>query len=219
VSWDRQTLAIMPDAGVGHVHLLRHGEVETGAERVCRGHADVPLSALGLEQTDRAARALLSRWSPDRVVSSDLGRCRALAEALSPHAELTPRLREQHMGAWEGRTWRALTAEDPAGVTAYWDDYVNARPTGGEAWRETFQRVVRWWEEQDVIGRRVVVVTHVGVIRALLCHWLGLGPEQGLRWAPAYATETRVIVGQAGVVVEAVGDASALTPPPPAHAP
>jgi alpha-ribazole phosphatase len=109
------------------------------------------------------------------------------------------------MGAWEGRTWAELSEADGAAVTAYWDDYVNARPTGGESWREAAARVVRTWEALGALEGRLVVCTHVGPIRALLCHWLGLGPEQGLRFAPAYGTETRVLLADAGAVVERIG--------------
>jgi broad specificity phosphatase PhoE len=113
------------------------------------------------------------------------------------------------MGAWEGRTWESLTVQDPDAVNAYWADYVDAVPPGGESWRACQARIVRWWERSAgdwPDGGRVVLVTHVGVIRALMCHWLGLGPDQALRFAPACASHTEVLLADAGVVVEALGE-------------
>lgn len=206
--FDAATQRILPSARLCRVHLFRHGEVQGGTGRYCRGQADVPLSARGMEQARAAVAWYAGRHPPpDRVFSSDLGRCRSLAERFGLPVELVPALREQHMGAWDGRTWEELTLADPEGTLAYWGDYVNARPPGGESFGEVYARATAWWEQVAPEGR-VVVVTHIGVIRALLCHWLGLGPGEALRWAPGYATHSRVLLAEAGAVVESFGEAT-----------
>jgi broad specificity phosphatase PhoE len=199
--FDQPTARIIPSEWTTRVHLFRHGEV--AGSRVCRGQSDPPLSPRGLEQT-AAAAARVPR--PDVIVSSDLSRCMALARAIGGDVVAVPELREQHMGAWDGHTWPELTASDPEGVRAYWNDYVNARPPGGESYGDCYLRAVRWWATQDFADRRVVVVTHIGVIRALLCEWMGLGPHHALRWAPAYASHTQVLLAQAGCVLERFGE-------------
>lgn len=200
-------MGIIPSTVVTRVHLFRHGEVVTGAERVCRGQSDVPLSEVGRAQSAAAATWFAEAYGvPDRVVSSDLSRCAEFAGMMTGNPTFTRALREQDMGAWEGRNWSALTAEDGAAVTAYWTDYVNARPTDGESYREAAERAVAWWEAQEFAGERVVIVTHIGVIRALLCHWLRIDIDQSLRWAPGYATHTSVLIAEAGVVVEVFGE-------------
>jgi broad specificity phosphatase PhoE len=123
------------------------------------------------------------------------------------------------MGGWEGRTWESLTVEDPDAVNAYWADYVDAVPPGGESWRACHARVSRWWDAAAADwpdGSVVTIVTHVGVIRALLCHFLGLPPGEALRFAPGVATHTEVLVAEAGVVIEALGERLARVAP---HAP
>lgn len=205
--FDASTMSIMPSARLCRLHLFRHGEVLGAGDRRCRGQADVALSPRGEAQTAAAAAWFRGRHDPPyRVISSDLSRCLRLARAIDPDALALPELREQHMGAWDGRTWADLTASDPAGTTAYWDDYVHARPPGGESYGDLYTRVTRWWDAQDLDGR-VVLVTHIGVIRALFCHWLGLGPAQALRWAPAYGTHSSVLVADAGAVIERFGEA------------
>ncbi|MFZ5475708.1 MAG: histidine phosphatase family protein [Myxococcota bacterium] len=200
--FDQPTARIIPSEWTTRVHLFRHGEV-AGA-RVCRGQSDAPLSERGLAQT--AAAAGRFREKPDVVFSSDLSRCMALARAIGGDVVAVPELREQHMGEWDGFSWPELTARDPLGVRAYWNDYVNARPPGGESYGDCYLRVNRWWAAQDLADKRVVVVTHIGVIRALTCEWLGMGPHDALRWAPAYASHTQVLLAQAGCVVERFGE-------------
>ncbi len=207
--FDKPTMRIIPSARVVRVHLFRHGEV--AGNRVCRGQSDAALSPRGEAQSVAAAEWFARSFpAADLVVSSDLTRCRALAERLTPRPLLAPALREQDMGRWDGREWERLTAEDPAGTTAYWDDYVHARPPGGESYGECFTRAVDWWKQQDFGDQRVVLVTHIGVIRALVCHWLGLGPDQALRWAPTYASHARILLADAGAVVETFGETAFL---------
>ncbi len=204
--FDAPTLGIIPSTRAARVHLFRHGEVETGPLRICRGQADVPLSPRGREQSQAVAGRFLDHHGPpDRGLSSDLSRCTYLAAQFGLETELVPGLREQDMGRWEGRTWDDLTQADGPAVTAYWNNYVHGRPTGGETWGEAAARVVATWQSLLPLEGRVVIVSHVGPIRALLCHWLGLDAGEALRFAPAYATETRVIEADAGVVIEAMG--------------
>lgn len=210
---DEATLAILPSAQVTYVHLLRHGEVEELTRRVVRGQMDVELSTQG-----SAHGRELARWfaqtepRPDRVITSDLARCRVLADELGALvgrvARVDRRLREQSMGAWEGRTWEDITRAQPQAVTAYWDDYHRARPTGGESVADVDERVAQWWKQtlQEAAGERIVVVTHIGVIRVLLSRFLELPISQSLRFSPATASHTSVLVGNAGAVIQSIGE-------------
>jgi broad specificity phosphatase PhoE len=207
--FDKATMDILPSSSVLRVHLFRHGHVS--GSRLCRGQADVTLSDQGLLQTARTADWFRRRQpAPDRVISSDLGRCRNLAEAFGSPVQLERALREQDMGLWDGRPWEELTKEDPAGTLEYWNDYVRARPPGGESYGDCFSRVTGWWDQEAPKTGAVVVVTHVGVIRALMCHWLGLPVGDALRWAPPYASHTQVLLAEAGAVVERFGETAYL---------
>lgn len=204
--FDAPTLSIMPSPRLTRVHLLRHAQTEQGTVRICRGHQDVPLSAEGQKRSHEFADWYRKRYgAPSVLYSSDLRRCRGLADLLGA-ATVDVRLREQHMGIWEGKPWEVLTREDPAAVTAWWDDYVDAVPTGGESWRQTCIRVGGWWEEVDALRLpQITVVAHIGTIRALLCRWMGMPPGEALRWAPAQASFTEVLLADAGAVIERLG--------------
>ncbi len=207
------TRAAMPSEAVVRVHLLRHGEVEGFERRLVRGQLDVALSGRGRAQT-----AALADWfaashpAPDRVVSSDLARCaelaRGLAERTGAPLELRADLREQHMGAWQGRAWDDVTRELGGAINDHWDDYLDARPPGGETMRELFARAEAWWDGllAQHAGERLVVVTHAGVIRALLCRALRLPPDQALRLAPAAASHTELLLSAPGAVLSVLGE-------------
>jgi broad specificity phosphatase PhoE/nicotinamide riboside kinase len=203
----------MPDQDVVAVHLLRHGEVEGLQRREVRGHLDAPLSQIGRQQhTDLCSWFVEHQPTPDVVLTSDLSRCAALGEQLSRASGVElivePALREQHMGDWEGRTWEEITAEQGSAVNDYWDDYVNARPPGGESLADMADRVRAVWQDRVAMhtGQRVVLVTHIGVIRALLCQGLELPLSQALRFAPAPASHTALLSAAAGLVVAAMGE-------------
>lgn len=204
--YDDATLRIIPSLRVARVHCFRHGEVVRGPERMCRGQADVELTEAGRAASATVAARFLAEFGPpDRLLTSDLSRCTEMAAHFGVRPEVLPGLREQDMGSWEGRTWAELSQADGPAVTAYWDDYARARPTGGERWLDAAERVVRTWEALGPLEGRVVVCTHVGPIRALLCRWLGLPADQALRFAPGYASETRVLLADAGAVIEKFG--------------
>ena len=211
--FDPATLSIMPGQDVVHLHLLRHGSVERFTERRVRGQVDTPLSAEGHEQTERLVRWFATHEPrPDRILASDLSRCRVLAEQLAEATdaplELLPALREQDMGAWEDRTWADLTAADGAAVTAWWDDYAGARPPGGESLEDTARRALGAWAERlpTLAGQRVVVVTHIGVLRAFLCAALGVPLGEALRFAPPAASHTALLLAEAGAVLNGLGE-------------
>lgn len=211
--FDAHTAKILPSSEVTHVHLLRHGEVADLTSRVVRGQLDVALSRRGCRQHHELARWFVSSEPrPDRLFTSDLRRCLELASELGALIGHTPdvdaRLREQSMGRWEGLAWEMITKAEPTAVTAYWDNYYRARPSGGESVADLEARVVAWWRETfpRERGRRIAIVTHIGAIRVLLCHFLGLDGTQALRFAPATASHTHVMLSEAGAVVSSIGE-------------
>ena len=81
------------------VVLWRHGRTAYNATARLQGQVDIPLDEVGRWQADEAAAWLEARFHPQRIVSSDLGRAVATAEALAGRCgvdvELDDRLRER----------------------------------------------------------------------------------------------------------------------------
>jgi len=217
--WDPVTLNELPSRRLVDLHLLRHGRPDTKGVRRAYGHTDYPLSAEGLRQTEALAALPLER--PRGIITSDLQRCQVLADRLAERFDIelhaTAALREQFMGRWEGRPWAEINTEDPVGTHAYWDDYLNARPPGGETWGEMAGRVIDWFEDADLADGSWLVVTHIGVIRALLSHHLGLPMDEALRWAPAPGSATNLLLADAGAVLNSLGAVPLHTRLPPAR--
>lgn len=213
MSWDRATAQALPSHEVTHLHLLRHGAVDTGGRRRCYGHTDYAPSAEGDRQAAALVRHVVDHIPrPHGILSSDLLRCRALAaalgEALDLPVEHRPGLREQHMGAWESRTWASLTEDDVARVRAYWADYAHTAPPGGESFSQMSDRIDALfradWER--LRGKRWLVVTHAGPVRSLCARLLGLPPSEALRFSPLPGSHTWLQVAQAGAVLQVLGE-------------
>lgn len=207
------TRSVMPEAHVTTLHLLRHGDVSDLGERRARGQLDVPLTPRGHQQHERLADWFVAcEPRPDRIITSDLSRCRALADRLAGllqlDVEADPALREQSMGDWEGRGWDAITRELGPAINDYWDDYFESRPPNGESLADLHERVGAWWKtaHESLAGKRAVIVCHVGVIRSLACHFLRIPPTEALRFAPAVASHTRVLLAAPGAVLETFGE-------------
>ncbi len=160
-----------------HLCLVRHAQTDWNANGRWQGHADPPLSAEGRGQAAALALALqsdLAGAEVGRLVCSDLGRTRetagALGEMLGLEAVLEPGLREIDIGDWSGLERSQIEKRDPDLLALFEAGDPDARPPGGETRREIRHRVrlvVRRIVDTAPEGR-IVVVTHLGVIRALL---------------------------------------------------
>ena len=129
------------------VWLVRHCAT-TAPLGVAIGATDPPLSDQGREQARRLAGEL-ARKPLVRVLSSDLKRARATADAIvTPHhlvVEPTPALREIDFGAWEGRSLADLWSEDPQAAKA-WEDDIRSTPSAfGERLSDLESRVGGFW--------------------------------------------------------------------------
>jgi broad specificity phosphatase PhoE len=159
--------------GTSELWLIRHAESVWNAQRRWQGQADPPLSPLGVEQARRLG-ARLAAERIERVVASDL--CRALETArqvavrhgLEPVAD--PRLRELDVGRWEGRRRAEIERFDGPALLRFDRGDPRAPAGGGESRAQVERRVraalVDWVEGQP--GLALAVVTHLGVLRALL---------------------------------------------------
>lgn len=175
------------------IDLLRHGEPEGGKRY--RGQIDDPLSATGWQQMWRA----VGEHAPwQRIISSPLSRCKAFAEHLAARHHLPcsfdDRLMEVGFGAWEGRTAAELRVEDPEQIRRFYHDPVRARPVGAEPLSAFRERVVAAFEDlaQRHAGEHLLLVTHAGVMRAVVAHVLNAPLEAIYRIEVNYAALTRV---------------------------
>jgi broad specificity phosphatase PhoE len=165
--------------------MLRHGQTEYNASSRMQGQLDTELSELGREQAVAAAEVLAKR-QPLTIVSSDLRRALDTAVSLGERTGLPvfvdARLRETHLGDWQGLTHTEVDAAAP-GARVAWREDARWAPHGGESRVDVAHRsrplVAELVAEQGEWGvdepeRPVVLVAHGGLIAALTAALLAL---------------------------------------------
>ena len=168
--------------------MLRHGQTEYNAGSRMQGQLDTDLSERGREQAAAAAESLAKR-QPLLIVSSDLRRALDTAVVLGDRCgqpvSIDARLRETHLGDWQGLTHLEVDAQAP-GARLAWRDDARWAPHGGESRIDVAARSVPLvrelvaqqsdWGVADA-DRPVVLVAHGGLIAALTAALLDLPPE------------------------------------------
>lgn len=157
--------------------LIRHGETSWNREGRWQGHADPDLTEEGFAQAAALAAGLAAEstgrpWT--RLFSSDLARARRTAarvgERLGLCLAIDARLRELDIGRWAGLTRPEIEARDAELLLAFERGEPGVRPGGGETRIELRERSHAFVCElvERLAGERILVVTHLGVIRALV---------------------------------------------------
>ncbi|RWA16247.1 histidine phosphatase [Mycolicibacterium brumae DSM 44177] len=165
--------------------LLRHGQTEFNAGSRMQGQLDTDLTELGHAQAAAAAEVLAKR-QPIAIVSSDLRRAYDTALALGERSgvpvSVDVRLRETHLGDWQGMTHLEVDAAAP-GARLAWREDARWAPHGGENRVDVAERSVPLVAEaiaalpewgRDDVDRPVVFVAHGGLIAALTAALLRL---------------------------------------------
>jgi broad specificity phosphatase PhoE len=152
--------------------LIRHGQSLGNAERRFTHGPDEPLTDLGRDEARAAGRLVAAHHAPVALYASPFLRARETAllvgEALGLEPVTVDDLREQFFGELHGRPYDEFTHAAEASAVPRWE----RRPPGGETLREVAARA---GPALDAIaarhaGQPVVVVSHGGVMAALLGH-------------------------------------------------
>jgi broad specificity phosphatase PhoE len=179
--------------------LLRHGQTDYNVGGRMQGHLDSVLTTVGHEQAATAA-PVLAALRPDRVVSSDLQRAVDTADVVGTACGLPvkfdARLRETHLGDWQGRTVAEIDRDYP-GAIATWRSDPGWAPPGGESRVAVVARSRPVVDELDAefadseASSTVLLVAHGGLIAGLVTGlmelptevWPSFGGLGNCRWA------------------------------------
>lgn len=169
------------------IYLIRHGETEWNARKIIQGQSDSPLTSDAQVQA-LALAPIIADLAPDVVVSSDLPRASNTANCLNDVAgveiELDVDLRERHFGIMQGMTFDEFAAKHPA-IAAKSRDDPGYAIEGGEPPIEFEERCCTCLRQivQRHEGKRVLVVTHGGVLSAIFRMVVGLDTASARRFA------------------------------------
>ncbi|RZU40157.1 histidine phosphatase family protein [Edaphobacter modestus] len=157
--------------------FIRHAETHM-AGTFC-GQSDPPVNAAGHRQIQKLAERL--RTEPILTVfTSDLQRsvttARALAESFAIPCITRPALREIDFGKWEGLTWEEIEKLDLTFAMKWLEAFPHMTPPDGESFEIFEARVMA--ETSYLLSQSesslIAVVTHAGVMRAILRTLCGL---------------------------------------------
>ena len=159
--------------------IIRHGETEWNQTGRFQGHSDVPLSETGRAQAEALGRNLAIDHV-DAIYASDLTRAIETAAPLAARFSLTvtpdPLLRELNFGAWEGRSFSDVNAENPNAMKQFYNDPECADIPDSEPFPDFQKRVAGRIREIAELhrGKRIVIVSHGASIRILLADILAM---------------------------------------------
>jgi len=172
------------------IYLIRHTSLilEPG---ICYGISEIDVSSSFEEEKENIINKLpkLENFS---LFSSQLLRCRKLAEALSHGTiEFSPLLNEFNYGDWEMKKWTEI---DNKLLNEYMNGFVNFRVPGGDTYFEVTERVKQFMSE--LFSKEIentVIVTHSGIIAAFLSLFIGLPIEKAAYFRPNYGSITKLV--------------------------
>jgi len=154
------------------LYVMRHGQTEWNRERRLQGQVEVALNETGIAQAYETKRRLAA-VEFDLILCSPIGRARQTADIINEDRNLEiicdERLMERGFGEYEGGSWRDL---DWVGS---WSWEKNLQFEKAENIRNFYGRVFEWLEElpKRWAGKQVLVVCHMGVMRALAYYFSG----------------------------------------------
>lgn len=164
--------------------LIRHGETDWNAEGRWQGHTDIPLNESGRRQAQLLAQRL-QKWPISAIYCSDLQRAAETAAIIGKrigHEPLVEKAwRERHNGQFSGLTGREIQQRHPEIWARMKRGFVEV--PGGETTHDLQQRVSGALQElmRRHAGEMIAVVTHGGVLRALVAQVLNLPLEDAVR--------------------------------------
>jgi len=178
--------------------LVRHTSLNISSN-ICYGQSDIDVS-IKFDEELRVLREKLLNKEFDAIYSSPLQRCHKLALALSTddtlnfserNIVLDDRLKELHFGDWELSSWDDI----PRDIFDTWaNDYANLAPPKGETFSQLHLRAKSFVEDvsnhsQD---KNILIITHGGLIRALIAEVLQIPLKRLFRMTIDYASVTQL---------------------------
>ncbi len=164
-------------------YLVRHGQTSWNDTHRFQGWLDIELDTIGMLQ----AKMLADYFKAEKIkhiYSSDLSRARKTAQLIQQKTEspmtISKNLRELNVGKWEGLTWDEITADFTEEEKLNEAHVFEMGGSGGETLTQFQERILESFNQ--IISREsdqdIMIVTHGGVIRVLLCHILGCDISQ-----------------------------------------
>ncbi|EYE89255.1 hypothetical protein Q428_03780 [Fervidicella metallireducens AeB] len=147
--------------------FIRHGRTEINKKGCYLGAIDDELSFEGKNEI-KNLNNYLKEIEFDAVYVSPLKRAKQTIELLEKSYSIDERLREINFGIFDGLHYREIEKKYPIEYSWWTRDYINYKIPEGESLSELFGRVEDFIKDVSYKHKRVLAVTHGGVIRCAM---------------------------------------------------
>ena len=159
-------------------YIVRHADKEAGDfYNPILGHQDQPISPKGRAEA-QALSAYLADKEITKIYVSQYIRTGQTIETVAQNKKLRPivdgRLNEIDNGAVEGLTEAEISQKFPETWRAFRERAGDFQFPGGESGAEAQDRIGSFMREKEADREDIVVVSHDGLIRLLMCTIMGI---------------------------------------------
>jgi len=162
--------------------LARHGEIDQSGRYF--GATNLPISQIGEQQAKDLAQKIVP-LRPDICLCSPMRRtretCRIVSKSMSCNTLYIDDLREINFGLWEQLTFNEIADGYPEQTEKWAANPLDFTFPQGDNTKTFFKRITDFARQLPHRPEEtILLITHGGVIRALICHFLGLDFDKGL---------------------------------------
>lgn len=157
------------------IYLTRHGETEWNEKKLIQGHTDIPLNTKGKKQAKLLGKQL-KNVNFNAVFSSDLLRAEDSAEIIIKEKDMTViktrKLRERFFGRFEGKSLGEMRKAFGEVMLVTKEKQKKLEIYDVENDEEIIARLIPFMKKtaKQYIGKKILMVTHGGLLRAFLSH-------------------------------------------------
>lgn len=157
------------------IYLTRHGETEWNEKKLIQGHTDIPLNTKGKKQAKLLGKQL-KNINFNAVFSSDLLRAEDSAEIIIKEKDMTViktrKLRERFFGRFEGKSLGEMRKAFGEVMLVTKEKQKKLEIYDVENDEEIIARLIPFMKKtaKQYIGKKILMVTHGGLLRAFLSH-------------------------------------------------
>jgi len=164
------------------IYITRHGETQWNKVRRFQGQGDSELTELGKQQAGWLGQRL-KNIGIKTIYSSPLGRAKHTSEIMNAYIGakiiFDDRLKEMHVGDWEGRMISDIEVEMPTAHSDFWHNPKEFSVKGQESFESVQNRAAEFFEDllKKHCSGRIFIVAHAIVIKGLLNYIQGRDVE------------------------------------------
>lgn len=189
------------------VYLVRHTQPNVD-KNICYGQLDLALA----ESFENDFHTIQSKLplNVDIIYTSPLERCVELSKKIADayqydikNYKADTRLMELNFGEWEGKSWDDI---DKNILGEWMSNFVKYRVPGGENFEDLYERAMGFWEREikqnSENSYRMLIVSHAGFIRTLLCYLQNIPLDKAFNIAIDFGSISKINITTEGIKID-----------------